>query len=71
MTVYLNQNYFTQEDLGINDFGFKVRPREELIYRSLVSEVNNLDSEIPAIKMQQQKEEYIPVIIENQAKELH
>lgn len=69
VTVYLNQEYFTQEDLDISDFGFKVRPREELIYRNLVSEVNNLDLEIPAIKMQQQKEEYIPVIIENQAKE--
>ena len=69
LIVYLNQNYFTQEDLEINDFGFKVRPREEVIYRNLVSKVNNLDSVIPAIKMQQQKEEYIPVIIENQAKE--
>lgn len=45
LIVYLNQNYFTQEDLEINDFGFKVRPREKLIYRNLVSEVNNLDSE--------------------------
>lgn len=69
LIVYLNQNYFTQEDLGINDFGFKVRPREELIYYNLISEINNRPSGIPAIEMERQRKEYIPVIIENQEKD--
>lgn len=65
VTVFLNPDRFDQEYLGINDYAFKVRPKEELIYYNLVSEINNWDSNVPAVSMRQQKKEYIPVTIKN------
>lgn len=65
VTVFLNPNRFTQEYLGVNDYAFKVRPKEELIYYNLISEINNLDSNVPAVSMRQQKKEYLPVTIKN------
>lgn len=53
------------QDLGVNDYAFKVRPKEELIYYNLISEINNLDSNVPAVSMRQQKKEYLPVTIKN------
>ena len=64
VTVLLNPNRFTQEDLSVNDYAFKVYPKEQLIYWDIISKVNNIHSAVPAIAARQERKEYIPVVVE-------
>ncbi len=65
--VYLNPYYFNQEDIGVNDYIYKVQPKEEIIYRSFISNINNVSIDVPPfILMEQKCKEYIPTKIKKE-----
>ncbi len=63
VVVCLEENYFNQEDLHINDFNYKVYPKEELIYRAIKEVVDNISTQGWIFARRQQETEYVPVII--------
>lgn len=65
--VSLDNNRFLQEDLHINDFAFKVYPREKHIYQSMIAAMCNTDLGRASRKLQ--KTEYIPVTAEKKTED--
>lgn len=61
--VYLEENYFTQDDLRINDFVYKVYPKEEIIYNSIIQKLDNVSTKRWIFAKRQQQTEYVPVIV--------
>lgn len=61
--ILFDENFFDRNDFSVSDYVFETTPKSRLIYESLVNSISNKKFMLPFKRQEQQKYDYIPVII--------